>query len=406
MVISRAAVAASGLFTVVLTSRVLSADARGVFAALQASITIMAVCGCASLWLGISVLLPQIPAARRAAVKLAVIWPLCLSALLAISFFVVGPPHRIAGGVAAVFVLVSLPGMMYSNLQGLPVGLNRMKTYARAEVLRAGTAVVLLGLGIALTGVRSPAVLVLLWGFGSWIAAMVYLLARCRPYPRKHVTEFTRAALSRSIRIHPNSVAWLAVQRLDIVVLAALSTHAQVAYYSIGVAIAEGVWLVPGAIAITGLADYSRLPPREAADAVWRNVKLTLAASAATGLVLVAAGSALIVSVLSPGYRAAIAPLAITVAGTVVVSIGQPIGPWITATLDRPGLSSLIATGTLALDMAVLVAAAGLGALGAAIASSIAYLLAAVSYLAVYLYRRARPSGSTENRSSSPNFAV
>jgi hypothetical protein len=166
------------------------------------------------------------------------------------------------------------------------------------------------------------------------------------------------------------------------------------------------VWLVPGAIAITGLADYSRLPPREATDAVWRNVKLTLAASAATGLVLVAAGSALIVSVLSPAYRAAIAPLAITVTGTVVVSVGQPISPWITATLDRPGLSSLIATGTLALDMAVLVAAAGLGALGAAIASSIAYLLAAVSYLAVFVYSRARLGASTDGRSSSPHLVV
>src|SRR5262249_40685054 len=81
VVISRGAIAASGLFPVLLPSSLLSPDARGVFAALQASVTIMAVCGCASLWLGISVVLPQVPAARRAAVKLAVIWPLCFSAL-------------------------------------------------------------------------------------------------------------------------------------------------------------------------------------------------------------------------------------------------------------------------------------------------------------------------------------
>ena len=390
VVISRGAVAASGLFTVLLTSRLLSTDARGVFAAVQASVTIMAVCGCASLWLGISVLLPQLPGAGWAAVKLAMSWPVCLSALLTLVFVAVGPRREIANGVAAAFILASLPGMAYSNLQGLPIGLNRMTTYARAEVLRAATAVILIGLGMTLAGWRSPEVLVLLWGCGSWSVAMYYILSACRPYRRDHIAGFTRAAVSRSIRIHPNSVVWLAVQRLDIVVLAALSTHTQVAYYSIGVAIAEGVWLVPGAIAITGLADYSRLQPEEAAVVVRRNVKRTLAASAATAIALVAAGTAVIILVLSPAYRAAIAPLAITIAGTTVVSIGQAISPWIAATLDRPGLSSLIATATLAVDMGVLVALAGLGALGAAIASSVAYLAASVCYVGVYL--RCRPS--------------
>ena len=264
VVISRAAVAGSGLFTVLLTSRLLSPDARGVFAALQASVTIMGVCGCASLWLGISVLLPQLPAARGSALALAVIWPLLLSALLTIALVVFGPPAGITRGVAAAFVAVSLPAMAYSNLQGIPIGLNRMTIYARAEVLRASTALVLVGCGMAVVGWRSPAVLVLLWGCGSWTLATCYILAACGPYHPKRVAGFVRAAVSRSLRIHPNSVVWLAVQRLDIVVLAVLSSHAQVAYYSLGVAIAEGVWLVPGAIAITGLADYSRLDPPEA----------------------------------------------------------------------------------------------------------------------------------------------
>jgi O-antigen/teichoic acid export membrane protein len=280
--------------------------------------------------------------------------------------------------------------MAYSNLQGIPIGLNRMTTYARGEVLRAVTAVLLVGLGMVLAGLRSPALLIVLWGCGSWSVAMYYLLAACRPYPRSRIAGFARAVVSRSIRIHPNSVVWLAVQRLDIVVLAALSTHAQVAYYSIGVAIAEGVWLVPGAIAITGLADYSRLEPQAASALVWRNVKRTLAASAATAVVLLAAGTALILLALSPAYRAAVAPLAITIAGTTLVSVGQPISPWIAATLDRPGLSSLIASAALALDMGVLVAAARLGALGAAIASTVSYLAASVCYFGVYL--RFRPA--------------
>jgi O-antigen/teichoic acid export membrane protein len=405
VVISRAAVAGSGLFTVLLTSRLLSPDARGVFAALQASVTIMGVCGCASLWLGISVLLARRPAARWAAVKLAVIWPVCLSALLAVVLLVVGPPPGIGTGVAAAFIAVSLPAMVYSNLQGVPIGLNRMTSYARAEVLRATVALVLVGCGMALAGWRSPAVLVLLWGCGSWTLASVYVLAACRPYRRERVAGFVRAVVSRSVRVHPNSVVWLAVQRLDIVVLAALSSHAQVAYYSLGVAIAEGVWLVPGAIAITGLADYSRLEPAEASAVVRRNVRRTLTWSTGTAVVLLVLGSGLILLVLSPAYHAAIAPLAVTVAGTTIVSAGQAISPWVAATLNRPGLSSLIASATLALDMGVLVAAAGLGALGAAIASSVAYLAATLCYFAVYLRFRHPEPDAPAHRLASPPLA-
>jgi hypothetical protein len=219
------------------------------------------------------VLLPQVPAARWLALVLAVSWPLLLSALLTVVLLVLGPPAGIATGVAAAFIAVSLPAMAYSNLQGIPIGLNRMTTYARAEVLRASTALVLVGCGMALAGLRSPAALVLLWGCGSWTLATFYILVVCGPYHPERVVGFIRAAVSRSVRIHPNSVVWLAVQRLDIVVLAVLSTHAQVAYYSLGVAIAEGVWLVPGAIAITGLADYSRLDAPEAFAIVRRNVR-------------------------------------------------------------------------------------------------------------------------------------
>ena len=278
-----------------------------------------------------------------------------------------------------------------------------MTIYARAEALRASTALVLVGCGMALAGWRSPAVLVLLWGCGSWTLATAYILAVCRPYRRERVAGFVRAAISRSLRIHPNSVVWLAVQRLDIVVLAALSSHAQVAYYSLGVAIAEGVWLVPGAIAITGLADYSRLGPAEALAVVRRNIRRTLTWSVATAVVLLAAGSGLILLILPPAYHAAIAPLAITIAGTTVVSAGQAISPWMASTLNRPGLSSLIASATLALDLGVLVAAAGLGALGAAIASSVAYLAASACYFGVYLrFRPPTGSASAHELTSAP----
>lgn len=391
--LSRAAVATSGLLTVILTSRLLSPSARGTFAALQAAVTIMAVAGSASLWLGISVLLPKIPGGRRAALTLSVVWPLTLSGLLLVVLLATGVPGGVATGSGALaFVVASLVGMSYSNLQGVAIGLNRMRVYSRAEVLRAASAIALVGVGLA-AGARSAPALILLWGFGSWCLAGIYLVAVCRPYARAPAVGFVRAAVGRSLRIHPNSVVWLGIQRLDIVVLAGLSSHAQVAYYSLAVAISEGVWLVPGAVAITGLADYPRLDARQATAAVERNLRRTFAASVPTALVLVAAATVLIVVVLPNAYGASILPLIVCVLGTTLVSVSQAISPWIAATLDRPGISSLIAVSTLALDMTLLVLLAPHGALGAAIASTLAYAGASVLYLVVFLrYRHHGPA--------------
>lgn len=381
------AVGASGLLTVLLTSRLLSTNERGLFATVQAAVLVVAVIGCASLWLGISVMLPKHPRACGMALLASVAWS---ALLLGAAALVVA--SGAVDGIASVpvlvaFVLVAVIVMMYTNVQGVPVGLNRITAYAKAEIVRAGIGVTALATLLAL-GQRHPSRLLLIWGLSSWGAATVYLVLRSRPYGRQRDWALLRGAISRSLRAHPNNVIALAVLRLDIVVLAALSSHTQVAFYSLAVALSEGVWLIPGAIAVVGLADYPRLDAVAAASLARRNLRRAFLAASATGAVLLTVGILLIVFVLPPAYDAAIVPLAITIGGALLYSANHAVNPWIVVALDRPGFSSLIAMSTLVFNMVLLVMLAAYGALGAAIASASSYAFASCVYVVVLRSRR------------------
>jgi O-antigen/teichoic acid export membrane protein len=380
VVLSRAAVASSGLFTVLLTSRLLSTEARGTFATLQAAILIAAVVGCASLWLGISVMLPRRPDSRGLGLLLSLAWPLLLSLVIAGVVVMVGAAHGIANtATLSAFAAVSIVVMIYNNVQGLPVGINRIASYSMAEILRAVVGIATLGVVLA-AGQRHPDNIILIWGLTSWGVAVTYLIADSRPYHFVRDNEFLRGVIIRSLRIHPNNIIGLAVLRLDIVVLAALSSQTQVAFYSFAVALSEGVWLIPGAIAVIGLADYSHLTITDALTTARRNLRRTFLAAAVTSIGLVAVGTLIILIFLRPTYHAAILPLVITATGALLYSAIHAVNPWIVVTLDRPGFSSLVAFSTLALNMVLLVVLASHGALGAAIASCIAYAFAGCIY--------------------------
>ena len=387
IVVSRVAVGGAGLATVLLTSRLLSTNARGLFATVQAAVLVASVVGCASLWLGVSVVLPKHPHARGMALVASLAWSALLLGAGSLGIASGAAEGVAAAPVLAAFVIVSVTVMLYTNVQGMPIGLNQITTYAKAEILRAAVGVTALVTLLAI-GQRHPSHLLLIWGISSWGAATAYLVLRSRPYGRTHDWTLLRGVVSRSLRAHPNNIIALGVLRLDILVLAALSSRTQVAFYSFAVALSEGVWLIPGAIAVVGLADYSRLDAPAAASAARRNLRRAFLAAFATAIVLLAAGVLLILFFLQPAYHAAIVPLAVSIAGALLYSANHAVNPWIVVALDRPGFSSLIAIGTLALNMILLVMLASHGATGAAIASASSYALASCVYIVVLRRRR------------------
>ena len=150
----------------------------------------------------------------------------------------------------------------------------------------------------------------------------------------------------------------------------------QVAYYSLAVVIGEAAWLLPSAFAVTSLSDYVRLPGERAWQAARRALQRTIAAAGASGAVAGAGGVLAIVLLLPDAYHASIGPLWIVIAGTIPYSVGHVASPYLVTAVDRPAIATAIAAATLVVDL-VLVAVLGgpRGAVGAAIASSVAYTL-------------------------------
>jgi O-antigen/teichoic acid export membrane protein len=368
-------IVAAGLAAVVvlLTSAVLSPAGRGELAALQAAALLLAAAGGGSLSLGVSIVVGKDATAAGRATALALAASTLLAAVLTPLAAALAGTLGVSTSAAVVTALVAATVAGYGTLQGLPIGLGRMLPYAFGEGARAVTSLTAIGVGLA-AGVRSPGALLALWGAGP-LAGVVPLVrqaaGRSGGPPLRAVG---REAVRRSLRAHPTNLAGLAVARLDIVVLAAVSSRSQVAYYSLAIVMAEAAWLLPSAFAVTTLSDFVRLPGQKAWRAARRALPSVVAAAGASGVVAGAGGVLAIVLLLPDGYHASVAPLWIAIAGMVPYSVGHVVSPYLVTAVNRPALATGIAAVTLVVDLALVVVLGGPhGALGAAIASTVAY---------------------------------
>lgn len=375
---------------VFVTSAVLTPAVRGEFAALQTAAILIAAAGGISIGLGVSVAVGAREDAARHGAVVALLAGAVLAAVLTPIALAVAHPIGISDGAAVAVALTGAAVAAYGGLQGIPIGLGRLARYGAVDVGRAVTCLLAIVAALA-AGLRAPGALVGVWAAGA-IVGMVALLRLGRSRPTQPLGEAARLIVRRGLRAHPANLAGLAVARLDIVVLAAVSTKPQVAYYSLAVVIAEAAWLMPSALAVTSLSDFVRLPGAQAWQAARRALTRTVAVAAVSGVVAAIGGIAATLLVLSDAYHAALAPLGIALAGAVPYSVGHVVSPFLVTAQDRPRTATAIALATLLVDLALVLALGGpLGAIGAAVASTVAYAVHAALNLAAL--RRAGPGG-------------
>jgi O-antigen/teichoic acid export membrane protein len=114
-------------------------------------------------------------------------------------------------------------------------------------------------------------------------------------------------------------------------------------------------------------------------------------AGAGTAVAIGAVGTGLIIVVLDPSYVHAIGPLCIGLLGALAFCVPQAVSPFIIAVLDRPMVSVAIPFATLIVNvLLLLLLAPPLGAVGAALASSSAYSVAALLSLRAF-HRHSSP---------------
>jgi O-antigen/teichoic acid export membrane protein len=195
--------------------------------------------------------------------------------------------------------------------------------------------------------------------------------------------------------------------RLDIVLLAAISSPSQAAYYSLAVAVGEAMWVFSSARGLVHLSEQIHGDPAIAL----RHARLVLVRlmkfMAVVGAGLALFGGYAVVAIAGEQYSDAVWPLRITVVGCALFAVAQVVAPYIVAGLRRPGLVTAVGALTFVTNiLLLLLLAPGLGALGAAIASTTAYALTAGVYLVLVLHPRfsveKRPDEQIMTFSSTP----
>jgi O-antigen/teichoic acid export membrane protein len=183
--------------------------------------------------------------------------------------------------------------------------------------------------------------------------------------------------------------------RLDQFLVAAFVSTAGVGHYTVAVGLAESVWWISSSVAVVMLPRLTAMEDEEAQELtplVARNT-LLISALAAVGLVIV---SPFAIQVLfgSEFYPEALSPLVFLMPGIVAASATRVLGSYLFSRgrIIYNTLATFIALGaTIALDLALIPL---LEVDGAAIASSIAYVLALVA--TVHWYRRVSGRSAAE----------
>lgn len=266
---------------------------------------------------------------------------------------------------------------------GLLTGLGRIPELSRARTIAA----------IVAPAIVLPAVWIShssRWAIATWlISATVYaglvagVLLRARLRPARPSRRETRELIGFGTRGQVGTISHQGFLRLDVLFLSARSGPAVVGWYSLASVIAEKLALVGSAVYSASALQVGRLPREDSARLVARLVRAVLIVLVPAGLVLAIVAHPLVTIVFGQDYAAAVNPLRLLIPGTVCLVLWYLVSLYIVTGLGRPGLTTFIQAGAVAVSIPLYYfAVRSHQMIGAAVASSIVYgLLLAVGVI-------------------------
>src|SRR5262245_46794061 len=231
-------------------------------------------------------------------------------------------------------------------------------------------------------------VLVLTWVVNgltwAWILAtgVRYRVAGWEPD-----TGSLRAGVAFGLKVHGGAVAFFLLLRMDQVIVQALAGFRALGLYALAVTVAELLWLLCEPLAIAALPHQARADGAIDRPLAYATARLALVFALAGGAVLWLGAPFLIDLVYGSSFRDAATLLRWLLPGIVALSAARPLSTLLLRD-GRPVLLSALGFGTLAVNVALnLALIPAIGAVGASIASSVAY----VGLLGAYVACTRRP---------------
>ena len=238
---------------------------------------------------------------------------------------------------------------------------------------------------LALVGELTVGLALATWIVGQTIATaiMVWYIARRSGFGRPSISLAGRT-LGFGTKSHVGRVMLLGNYRLDQWILGAIAGPTELGLYSVAVALAEALFLLPTSLAIVQRPDLVRVSEADAvrrSSAVFRHALfLTLV----TGAVLVLAAPLIIVGLFGEDFRGAVNELRILACGAFGIVALKQLGNALTAR-QMPTQASLAIgfafVSTVVLDLLLI---PHHGGIGASIASTVSYTLGGIAMVVIF----------------------
>lgn len=378
--------AAAGALTTLILARILGPAAAGRYAVAMSLVVGLQTFGTLSLQLGIGYYVGRGTWAPRRALKETQLTAvgLGLAALMAAFLLREFVPSAFRGVGLGLIMLsaVSVPfALSWTFSAGVALAVDQYELYAAPPALQNGIGLVsVLSLGAiygvpgALAGLTLSHVLT--------AGVSLRLCSRSLPPDGREPPEEgqLRQALAFALKGHAANALTFITYRLDIFILNSVAAARQVGQYAIAVAVTQAVWLLPGALSNTLMPRIAQVSARQVAveddyqELIERKgVRHATALALISGLCLVGALVVLVDLVLGSRFQESIKLGLILLPGSALLAVSAALTS-VMSGRGRPGYS-------LAVSLITAPVAVGLyfwlipadGAIGAALASSLAY---------------------------------
>ncbi|MEU7887449.1 polysaccharide biosynthesis C-terminal domain-containing protein [Microbispora bryophytorum] len=375
---------ALGAVTGVLIARTLLPEGRGVYAVMTTAAATAVVVGHLSLEKSHIVFWPD-SSRHRPLITNALVLGTALGFVAALATFGIVAASASPGAFPlwAVALLAVPFGTASINLTSVLLLQSRTKTVNRATTIAALTQCLPI-LALMAAGKVTVASAVVCWA-ASTVVPFLFAVRALWPIPLRPDKNLVRRQLSLSGRYHVGWVAYHMLLSVDILLLNAMDSAATVGIYTVAGTLMTLARIPADSITQVVLPRQAVSGAHEAERLTARTLRLNLLVSAAFIGLVAAASPWAIPLVYGHAFAASVAPLLVLAPGALALTVTRPTEQYLVR-LGRPMTMTAIACTALAVNLVLnLVLIPHWGAVGAALASTVAYTLLALLETAWFL---------------------
>jgi O-antigen/teichoic acid export membrane protein len=287
---------------------------------------------------------------------------------------------------AAPYAAAALPFMALGALvNGYAYGIGNVRAVAAFSMAGPIVTLALLAGGFFFIGV-SPRVAVPMWLAANALislAGIATVLWSARKIPRLHVP--TWPFLTYTLKVGATGIVSMLNYRVDLYIVAALTPHRDLGYYTTAISAAETLLVASQVAAIVTVPHIGALSRDEAADLTARCVRNNFIFVGLCGLVGILVAPFAVNLLYGSAFSPAVTPLRILIVGVIPWSAAGMISSYYTLNGRRPQVALSTAAGSaLACAVISVILVPRMGITGAAIATAATYWASVVVMIAYF----------------------